>query len=218
MAITAQNIADKAELLLQDGTNIRWTEAEILGWINSGQREILIYKSNANPYLGVHTTAAGSKQELAAGGIQLLDVVRTVGGDAITAIDRRVLDVTIPGWHSQASGPAKHYVFDERFPQYFYLYPPAAASVSIEAVWSKIPTDIASMAGNIFNELYETVLLDYVLYRAYSKDSTHTANATRAQGHYQAFINALTGKTQGEVALAPDSQFATPSQTATPRR
>lgn len=210
MPITAQNIADKAELLLQDQTNIRWTEAELLGWINSGQREIMIYKPNANPVTGTVTTVAGTKQELPTGGLQVLDVTRTVGGNAVTNIDRNILDVTLPDWHTQTAAAAKHYVFDPRNPKIFYLYPPSAGSVEIEVCYSSVPADVASMAGNIFNDLYETVLLDYVLYRAYSKDAEHTANQARATQHYQAFIAALQGKTGAEAGLAPKAQFSTP--------
>lgn len=216
--ITGQNISDKAHLLLQDQTNIRWTTDEILGWINSAQREILIYKPNANPTTGNITTVAGTKQNLPTGGIQLLDVVRTVNGNAITCIDRQILDVTIPGWHAASSAAAKHYVFDPRNPTIFYVYPPSPGSVSIEAVYSALPTDLASLSSTIFNDLYETVILDYVLYRAYSKDSEHTANSQRATQHQNAFLSAITGKTRGEVGLAPDAKFAAPGQQPVPQQ
>lgn len=208
MAITAQNIADKAELLLQDETNIRWTEAELLGWINSGQREIALYKPNVFIVVDVLTTVKGSRQDLPAGSIQLFDVIRTIGGGAITPVDRRVLDVTIPGWHSMPEAAAKHYACDLRNPTTFYLYPPAAAGVSIEASWSTIPASLISMDGTIHNDLYETVLIDYVLYRAYSKDAEHTANQQRAAQHQQAFVDALQGKTSAETGLAPSRMFA----------
>lgn len=228
MAITGENINTKATQLLQDATNIRWTKTEMLGWINSAQREILIYKPNANPTLGTITAVAGSKQALPAGGIQLLEVVRNMGtggatpGKAITNIDRNILDRTIPGWHAitpvAASVGADHYAFDPRFPTTFYVYPPVAVNSTFEAIWSALPTDLTgndtAIVGSIFNDLYETVILDYVLYRAYSKDSEFTGNAQRAATHYQAFIGALTGKTQAEVGLAPEQGFSnnTPQQ------
>ncbi len=208
MAITAQNIADKAELLLQDETNIRWTEAELLGWINSGQREIALYKPNAFTVVSTLTTVKGSKQDLPAGSIQLFDVIRTIGGNAITPVDRRILDVTIPGWHTQPDGPAKHYAFDLRNPTVFYLFPPSPGSQSIEASWASLPSILQTMADTIFDDLYETALIDYVLYRAYSKDAEHTANQQRAAQHQQAFITALQGKSSAEAGFAPSKMFA----------
>lgn len=223
MSITGENINEKAKVLLQDGTNIRWTKSEMLGWINSAQREVLIYKPNANPVIGTITAVAGSKQSLIAGAIQLLEITRNMGvggataGKAITNIDRNILDTTIPGWHAvtpvAATAGVDHYVFDPRFPTIFYVYPPIAATATFEGVWSALPTDLTgndtAIVGNIFNDLYETIILDYVLYRAYSKDSEFTGNANRAAAHYQAFIAALTGKTNAEKVLAPDQSFAT---------
>ena len=56
-------------------------------------------------------------------------------------------------------------------------------------------------------EAVKTVLIDYVLYRAYAKDSKHTANMQRSTNHYQAFQNALGLKSRGEMMLAPAQQF-----------
>jgi hypothetical protein len=217
MAITGESMNVKAQYVLMD-TNIRWTKTEMLGWINSAQREILIFKPNANPSVGNITAVVGSKQSLPVGGIQLLDVTRNMGangttaGKVITNQLRSIFDVSMPGWHAitpvASSVGADHYIFDPRFPTTFYLYPPVAAGSTVEAIWSALPTDLTgndtAIVGSIFNDLYETVILDYVLYRAYSKDAEF-ANAARSQSHYQAFVAALTGKTQGEAGLAPAS-------------
>ena len=218
MAVTGQNIADKVELLLQDETNVRWTEAELLGWINSGQREVAIAKPNAlTSNTTMQLTASATKQTIPATGIQLMEVVRNMGADgltpgrAITGIDRSVLDMTIPTWHSDANaaGVVKHFTFDPRDPKTFYVYPKApATALYIELVISINPAQLASLAGNIaYDDIYETVLIDYVLYRAYAKDSKHTANMQRSTNHYQAFQNALGLKSRGEMMLAPAQQF-----------
>jgi hypothetical protein len=230
MAITGTQINTKVGLILQDATNIRWTTSEMCGWINSAQREIIIYKPNANPVTEAMVTVAGTKQSIPTSGIQLLEVIRNMGtngttaGNAITNINRNILDVTIPDWHTaSASASSKHFCFDERIPQVFYLYPPQPTSSMgyVEVCYSKLPTDLTesagSISGSIFNDLYETVIIDYVLYRAYSKDSEHTANAQQSIAHYQAFVAALTGKTQSEVMLAPDQRFSSAKATSTGR-
>ena len=218
MAVTGQNIADKVELLLQDETNVRWTEAELLGWINSGQREIAIAKPNAlTSNTTMQLTASATKQTIPATGIQLMEVIRNMGSDgltpgrAITGIDRSVLDRTIPTWHSDANpaGSVKHFTFDPRDPKTFYVYPKApATALYVEIVISINPAQLASMASNIsYDDIYETVLIDYVLYRAYGKDSKHTSNMQRSTNHYQAFQNALGLKSRGEMMLSPVQQF-----------
>ncbi len=229
MAVTGQNIADKAELLLQDETNVRWTEAELLGWINSGQREVAIAKPNAlTSNTTMQLTASSTKQSIPATGIQLMEVVRNMGADgltpgrAITGIDRSVLDRTIPTWHldANAAGSVKHFTFDPRDPKTFYVYPKSpATALYVELIISINPTQLASLSSNIaYDDIYETVLIDYVLYRAYGKDSKHTSNMQRSTNHYQAFQNALGLKSRGEMTLSPVQQFgagapAQPSET-----
>jgi hypothetical protein len=49
---------------------------------------------------------------------------------------------------------------------------------------------------------YANAMLDYMLYRAYSKDAEYAANAQRAMGHYQAMQAALGIKTQTDLSFA----------------
>lgn len=53
------------------------------------------------------------------------------------------------------------------------------------------------------DDIYANVILDYILYRAYSKDAEYAANATRASLHYQAFTSALGAKTQVDAGNDP---------------
>ena len=41
MAKTAQQIVDQAEIILHDTSNTRWSEAELLYYVNEGMREIV---------------------------------------------------------------------------------------------------------------------------------------------------------------------------------
>lgn len=223
MAISGENINTKLKILLQDDTNVQWGKDEICGWINSAQREILIYKPNANPVMGNIPTVVGTKQGLPAGGIQLLDIPRNMGptatpvaGKVITNIPRTMLD-RITGWHKAAGHVtatvgADHYAFDERFPTVFYLWPGLSDTGWVEAVYSALPTDLTfsggNIVGNIFNDLYETPILDYCAYRCYSKDAEYTGNVQRAAAFYASFSTALTGKTKSELGFAPESRFA----------
>jgi len=70
-------------------------------------------------------------------------------------------------------------------------------------VYAKAPVNI-SRAGTAPNEtplvlgttiniddIYANALVDYMLYRAYSKDAEYAGNAQRAVAHYTAFSNSL---------------------------
>ena len=47
MALTVKNILDRVQFTLQDTTNIRWTQTELLNYLNDAQREIALLKPDA---------------------------------------------------------------------------------------------------------------------------------------------------------------------------
>ncbi len=212
--VTASSVISKAQTILQDTTGIRWPEAELLGWLNDGQREIVLYKPNAFVKNTSIRLATGSKQSLPADGVQLIDVVRNMGldgltpGRAIRITMREVLDSQLPGWHSSTpSTEAKHYMYSALDPKNFYVFPPQPSSNQgfVELVYGAAPND-ALLNGTItIDDIYQTVLLDYVLYRAYSKDTEYAADVNRAASHKEAYISALTGKTTVEFGVNPNS-------------
>lgn len=209
--LTAQSIVDKAEQILQDATNVRWTEAELLGWLNDGQRQIALMRPDASVTNGNITLVAGTKQSLPASGLRLLDVVRNMGvggataGTAVRLVDREVLDAQRPDWHSEtASASIKHYVFDARNPKTFYVYPPATGtSPTVEAIYSVAPADVLIAAAITLDDIYQNPLLDWILYRAFSKDAEYAANEQLAIKHLSAFMSALGVKSEVDVATSP---------------
>lgn len=221
--ILASAIFLKAQRLLLDETAIRWLEPELLGWLNSGQREIVLLKPNSCVKNEAVQMMAGTKQALPAGGLVLIDVVRNMGADgatpgrAITGVQRDVLDTVSPDWHSaSANAVAKHYVYDVRDPKNFYLYPPQppATTQRVEIVYSVAPTELTATSDVIsVDDIYEGCLIDYLLYRAYSKDAEFAGNGERAVAHFQAFQSALGVKLKGEAGITPAMKF-TPRQPA----
>jgi hypothetical protein len=213
MPITGQNIVDKVASVLQDVAHVRWLADELLGIINSGLKELIILKPNANPVTANVQCTTGTKQTLPAGGIQFGKVTRNMGangstpGSAIIGKKMELLDKMLPNWHSAAAATAsKYFCFDPKFPKTYYLYPPQTGYVELS--YFAVPTELASLSATIFDDLYESVLIDYVLYRAYLKDG----QLQQSGYHYKAFLNALGGKTSGEKGAAPNSQPDQPQE------
>jgi hypothetical protein len=219
MPLTAQSIVRRIVETLQDTTSIRWPVAELVRYLNDGQREIIIHRPDSMVTNAALTLAAGSKQQLPANGAKLIEVVRNTGGTkrAVRLCAREILDSQSPGWHS-LTGVTEivHFMFDPRDPRTFYVYPPAAASgASLDLVYSALPSDVTepaagsdytAVSGDIsVPDIYGNALQDYVLYRAYTKDSQYAGNAQRAQAHYGAFANALGIEIKATVAVAPTS-------------
>ena len=227
MSIAAQAIIRRVVETLQDTTSIRWPVAELVRYLNDGQREIIVHRPDAMVTNASLTLTAGTKQSLPSNGAKLIDVVRNSAGSkrAIRMCAREILDAQSPGWHN-LSGVTEivHFMFDPRDPKVFYVYPPAqSAGASVDLVYSALPTDIAEpAAGTDYSavsgaisvpDIYSNALQDYVLYRAYTKDSQYAGNEARAQARYAAFANALGIEIKATVAVAPQS-VGNPNQQA----
>jgi len=212
--IVGSSILDRASIILQDTTNIRWPSDELLGWLNDGQREIVLRKPDAyTKTSSVMLTASETKQAIPSDGIILIDVIRNMGtgvtpGRAITRTERYILDGQRPNWNTEtASATVKHYMFDERNQKTFYVYPPQPTTPGyIEIVYSAAPADLATVASTLtLDDIYASALLDYTLYRAYSKDADIAPSAPqRAVGHYQAFMQSIGAQEQAESRYDPN--------------
>ena len=218
MPISAQSVIRRCVETLQDNTSIRWPVSELVRYLNDAQREVILYRPDAAVTNAPVTLVAGSRQSLPSGGTKLVEVVRNSTGTkrAVRMVNREILDAQLPGWHAQTGvTEVLHYMYDPREPRIFYVYPPAAASgASVEVTYASVPADIAepadgalytAVSGNIgVPDIYGNAVQDYVLYRAYTKDSEYAGNAARAQAHYAAFANALGVEIKATVAVAPN--------------
>jgi hypothetical protein len=201
MALKASDILLRASDLIQDQTNVRWPIDELLRYLNDARREIAIVRPDLYAYSTPVTLVAGTKQSIPSDGSRFLDAVRNVTsagviGKAVRVVEREVLDAQRADWHTEASSTElKHFMYDERSPKVFYVYPPATAGHKLEVVYSQTPTDIASGSINstelLQEDIYTGAMVDYICYRAFSKDAEYAGNAQRAQAHYQQFLNAM---------------------------
>lgn len=210
--LSTASVIDKAQTVLQDTTGVRWPDAELLGWLNDGQRTIVIYKPNAYvrniPILMVQ----GTKQSLPSDGVQLINVVRNMGangttpGRAIRIVQQEMLDARVPNWHSAtASAEVQHFVYSMLDPKTFYVYPPNTGTGYVEMSYGAEPPNTTLGGAITVDNVYQTVLLDYMLYRAFSKD-TEFADQSRSSAYFNAFLAALTGKARVEVGANPNVQ------------
>jgi hypothetical protein len=201
---TGQQIVDRAWIKAQDtngGSGIRWPSTECLLWLNDGQREIVNQLPKAYPLRATPTTVSGTRQTLAGlsltDGIAVIDVVRNFGADgttagrAITKRDRLWFDEQRPAWHSETAAEAYHWMFDERDPKAFYLYP-GKTSGKVELIYSANPTDLASLSSAItLDDIYANALQWFVLFSFYSKDAVYTKSPQLAAQYWGLFMQAL---------------------------
>lgn len=220
MAITAQSIIRRCVDTLQDNTSVHWPVAELVRYLNDGQREIVLHRPDAGLSSATISCVAGTKQSIPPNGAKLIEVVRNAkpGGTfrAVRLINKELLEAQIPNWHTMTpQDEVLHFMYDARDPKRFYVYPPATTNARLDITYSAYPTDIAeppggsaytAVTGDIsVPDIYANALQDYILYRAYMKDSEYAGNAQRAQAHYAAFANALGVEAKATVAVSPSS-------------
>jgi len=72
-------------------------------------------------------------------------------------------------------------------------------------VYSANPAIVASGANISISDVLANAILDYILYRAYSKDADYTAHQGRAAQHFQLFMTSVTGKSQIDLQSTPNN-------------
>lgn len=222
MAITTVGeILRRAKLILQEVTQngTRWTNEELLGWINESYQAIVAIKPDASSVNSVMDCVEGSRQEIPADGHRLLDVVRNTAtnsnGVSVMKTSRSALDATRRAWHSeQPSVTVEQFVFDDHDPRHFYVYPPASSLAKLEIIYSAVPVphNVSEATESSTEKIrlgdsFAPAIVDYVLARAYSKDAEHAANLQRAQMHSGSFVNMLGAEANASVAFSPNREL-----------
>lgn len=227
MAVTKViDIVRRAERILNDDAAIRWTRLELQDWINDAYKEIVMARPDSNAQTATVLLAAGTRQKLTdvaninlPSALRVIDVIRNMAATSdkrsIRLVDRAVLDDQMPLWHAAAPAVTiAHWMFDLRTPKEFLVYPPATALAQVELSYSSVPAPHALSSDALnpaagtpdtttisLDDIYANAILDYLLYRAYSKDAEYAANSNRAVSHMNSFNASLGLKTSVDAAI-----------------
>ena len=213
--ITAQSIINKASTLLLDTSNVRWSRAELLGWLNDGQRQIVTMAPSATNKVATMRLVAGTRQNIPSDGWTLLNIIRYMGTDgtrpgrAVRVTSQQLLDSYNPNWHSSTpSVVPQSYVFDQQDMTAFYVYPPNTGNGYVQLNYSPEPADLISESQPIVvRDIFQTALLDYILYRACSKDAEYAPGLQLAAGYLQTFNLAMGVKQDAEIKNSPNQSL-----------
>lgn len=185
-----------AAVVLNDTSNVRWSEDELVYWVNEAIKQIAVLLPETNAVTVEIQLVEGTKQSVPSDAIRLIDVLRNTGVDGgvpsspIRIVERDVLDTVRPNWHKdRASNIAKQFVFDERNPKTFYVYPPSRGQ-HIEIVYSQEPSILTKTSDLGAFSIFTGALINYVLFRAFAKD-TEEGSEARSRGYEQSFYTAI---------------------------
>lgn len=213
MPLAVADIIAATSDLLMDPDFSRWPVAERIRWGNEAMGAILTRRPAAFTTSTVIALVGGTFQTIPSGSAMFIDLVRnmapdgTTPGGTIRRSDRQQLDDADPDWHfGTAKARIQQYVFDDRMPTAFYVYPPAIAGTKAELWHAPLPTKVAEDdedgSFGIGAEYLEAVV-NYVCYRCKAKDSEE-GSPTDAIGFYQAFETALGIKAASQSANSPN--------------
>lgn len=214
MPLTEASITTRAADLLFDASNVTWPLAELRRWLNSGVRAIAEKRPDAVAVVSPHQLAPGVRQTLPTGGARLLDVTRNLGsngltvGRAVRICEMEHLQAYQPTWaQDTAATEVQNFMYDERYPRTFYVYPPAHATtpVYVELIYAGIPNETTGPTDPLpIHDQWENALLDYVMFRALSKDAELGALNQAAVAHQQAFVAALESRAEADFRSSPN--------------
>ncbi len=211
MAAKAQDLIVKTNILLQDVDNIRWSQAELLGWLNEAQLATINLIPSAYSQHRDFSLEPGTRQLLPDDSIRLLDVIRNVDGKydtAVRVVDRTDLDTQVPGWHTHKPHKiVQHYVYDTASLEYFYVYPPQPVDANyrgtVEILIGVIPPVMNTVSEYIaLRDYYIPALVNYMVYRAYAKDSDSSPNNDLKVQYYNQFMASLGQQTEANTSAA----------------
>ena len=219
MSLVPSDIVADAAKVLNDLGYDRWSQADLVGYLNNGLLQIALVRPDAFSKTESVLLAEGTRQTIPTTGLRLLDVVRNMGangstpGYPITKTDRDSLDLFNRLWHKQTGKAAvKNYFHDERTPKDFYVAPPVQAAaegaVYAEIIYAKIPTpvDPADLITPIaVDDVYRGPLKDWILRDAFAVEIASQASQTLSARYEQSFYNGLGIKTKSDIGFSPNA-------------
>ena len=199
---TTSDILALAASQLQDISNRRWTvAASLVPYFNLGLLEILRVDPTAYVNEVDITLVAGAFQNLPADTIELIDVVCNkdstgARGKAVTEIKKDFLDSVYPDWLSFPADKVVQYaVIDPRDPYAFAVFPPQPASTDQFLVVKTVapPTPITDGTSDFpYDDSYKSPMVDYIVYRVLSEETTVQGALAKAKVFYGSFIQGIT--------------------------
>lgn len=215
-----QTLVGEVQEILQDIGGIQYTIVDVANKINEGEIAVGMVRPDALSVEGDLALVAGTRQVLTASApraTRLRSILfnrglsgSEVDGDAIRLVEREALDA-IGNWRSETGAAVYEYVYDEREPGSFDVYPGMASNNRvIRAVWEESPAeysfngqalDPANQTITIGDE-YAPALVEWALYRLLSRQDDQTPGAIDGSPHFNRFLQMLGVSAQSDAAVS----------------
>lgn len=194
-------LIDRAAVQLHDLGGEDFTALELLDYLNEGLQRMVELRPDLFTVSEPLELVPGTRQRLPRGGAAFLRVERALQADGTpgrvaVAFDLESMDLADPNWHVAAPGPVRGFSGDPHDPRTFWVSPPSDGGQA-EVVYVKAPPVLELHDEVPVGSRFDQALIDYILFRAYSKDTDYAGQDGRAGGHYQAYERGVNGGSTG---------------------
>lgn len=198
--IRLKNLVQSAAIQLYDENQSNWSEPELIFWIEEALGALAALRPDLFTKTETIPLVPGGRQETPAESARIIRVLGTRESESgpmrsVTRFDMRSMNAAHPNWEAASPGKARQYT-TRSDADVFWLYPPQpdpAHYAVVEHVAIPQTVDHDAPEYDTFeidlDPRFQRSLVDYVLYRAYAKDSDVGAQGQRAMTHYQAFYD-----------------------------
>lgn len=221
---TAQDVINEVRRTIHDeNAPFRWSDSELLSYVNAGERQTVIFLPDANTVETIVDTLTSrvARQSLPAGGIKFIKIARNYADDGTTPqgnvryVEKDALDTFEPTWEyvsAKADGDNyfEHYCHDSREPGIYYVYPaPAADNKQIAVVYSAVPVALPDVTQDlVLDDEFFNGTVQYTIYRALTKESRDTLPGAFRQELWQNYLTALGLHKEAEDEVSPANNRA----------
>ena len=189
-------ILDKVSKQIVDVNNVRWTRAELLDYLNFGLSALVVKRPNIARTTATQATTSGEVAK-PADAYSIINV-NHVDGRAVQYVDVNKISQLEPNWRLETGTPVA-WTRSEFDNDMVYLYPAPSVSVDVELVYAKDMKVTLETDDFPIQDIYVPIIFDYIIYRAFDKDSENPNEAARAQYHLTLFRDALGEKDAADV-------------------
>jgi hypothetical protein len=200
----ASVIVNACRVTLIDVAAVTWSDAELLGYVNKARRTTALLKPDSFTVNGFVPMVAGTRQQLPAGGIAILDCGENqVSGRVATLVDRDLLNHVNRFWPTTTPEvDVKHWCADPRDPTRFDVAPPNDGTGSLEVLYATTPQDVELDQDIGFSGAYQHAFECFVLSCAYAKN-TKRQDLAKSSAYMQEYRALLGVKNAAQAAMAP---------------
>lgn len=177
-----------------DATSYARSDTELLQYANDALKAIAKKVPSLFHALADIACIANSTMQTfnVADSLGLVSVLNVKNGNAVTRVERSVLDRFTPGWRAQTAATAEHWVPVSNDDFRFEVYPPAPTGQVLVCLHVQKPLEYAATATHTLPDSYTPIIADYIISMLDSKEDEYSVNGRAAM--YMTRFNEKLGK------------------------